>query len=95
MVDCRDFGPAGLGDLYGQRTDAAAGAIDQDLLTGCDLPFPPETLNSQHPRVGEGRSFYEAQRGGLGKKACSRAHTYSAKAPNPAPNSSAQTSSPG
>src|ERR1035437_9866334 len=60
------FGAEGLGDLHGERPDASGRAVDQDLLTGLDLPLIAQQLQGGGCRYPDGRGLLKREVGRLG-----------------------------
>ena len=88
-----DFGAVVLGDLHGERADAAGRAVDQHLLSRLDLALVAQALQCGDRRDRHGRSLLERHVGGLQRDARgSRARRRTRRhAPSAPPN----TSSPG
>jgi hypothetical protein len=61
MIHAGHFGPIESGELDGEGSTAAAGAIDQDFLPGLYLPFKPDAVQSDHTRLWNGGSLFERQ----------------------------------
>src|SRR5437660_10069747 len=59
------FGAKRFGDLHGERTDAARGTVDQDLLTWLDLALVAKQLESSGCRYADGRGLLEREVGRL------------------------------
>ena len=60
-----DLGAERLGDLDGERSDAARGAVDQDLLPGLDLALVAQELQGGRGRHADGRRLLEGEVGRL------------------------------